>query len=338
MRIADLDADEIRRAVDTAVAAGRLRGVRGRKLEDLLRGLGLMVRGKLINAAVALFGKSPDLQAHYPQMAVRLGRFRGTDRLADLADNRQFWGHAFELLGRAESFVLDHLPIAGNVPPGRMRREDQPAYAPRALREALANAFCHRDYSIGGGAVTVALYDDRLEIANPGALHFGLTPEKLLRPHESRPWNPVIAEVFHRTEVIERYGSGTLNMVDWCGENGNPPPVWRVEAGTVTVSFAPRPGAAGASAAPRWSESWSEWRKGSVAYKALFGLRPGPKSRSELVAVVGHKTVTRALRLALKDLLKAALVEYTMPSKPNSRLQKYALTARGRAWLETRKG
>jgi ATP-dependent DNA helicase RecG len=103
----------------------------------------------------------------------------------------------------------------------------------------LANAFCHRDYVIPGGAVAVALYDDHLEITNPGAFHFGITPEILSKPHESRPWNPIIASVFYRAGIIERWGSGTLNIIDWCAENGNPPPKWREEAGSVFVIFAP---------------------------------------------------------------------------------------------------
>lgn len=60
-----------------------------------------------------------------------------------------------------------------------------------ALREALANAFIHRDYASAAGSVSVALYDDRLEIISPGELHFGLTPEILYQPHESKPWNPL---------------------------------------------------------------------------------------------------------------------------------------------------
>ena len=61
-----------------------------------------------------------------------------------------------------------------------MIREDQPWYPPRATREALANALCHRDYTIPGGAV--AMYDEHLEITNPGTFHFGITPEKLMEP------------------------------------------------------------------------------------------------------------------------------------------------------------
>lgn len=84
-----------------------------------------------------------------------------------------------------------------------MARIDTPALPTEALREALANALIHRDYTSAAGAGAVALYDDRLEIISPGELHFGFTPEMLFQPHESKPWNPWIAKVFHRRGLIE---------------------------------------------------------------------------------------------------------------------------------------
>ena len=72
-----------------------------------------------------------------------------------------------------------------------------------------------------------------------GTFHFGITPEKLMEPHESKPWNPIIANVFYRAGIIERWGSGTLNIIDWCSENGNPPPTWMEQAGSIFVSFIP---------------------------------------------------------------------------------------------------
>jgi ATP-dependent DNA helicase RecG len=75
------------------------------------------------------------------------------------------------------------------------------------LEEAI-----HRDYAQAAGSVGVALYDDRLEIISPGELHFGLTPEALFQPPDSRPWNPWIAKVFHRRGLIETWGRGTLKM------------------------------------------------------------------------------------------------------------------------------
>jgi ATP-dependent DNA helicase RecG len=156
-----------------------------------------------------------------------MARFRGVNRLADFSDNRQYWGHAFDLLRRGEQFLLDHVPIPGRVVPGKMIREYRPWYPSRATREVIANALCHRDYSMHGGAVAVAMYDDHLEITNPGRFHFGLKPDDMTKPHPSKPWNPLIASVFYRAGVIEQWGSGTLNILDWCKANGNPPPQWR---------------------------------------------------------------------------------------------------------------
>ena len=212
--IDDLDAEEIQITLDNAIRLGRLETTGRRDIESILRGLELIHNGKLLNAAVALYGKAKHLKIFYPQFEIRMARFRGKNRLSDFADNRQYWGHAFALLRRAESFLMDHVPIAGRVVPGKMIREDQPWYPPRATREALANALCHRDYIIPGGAVALAMYDDHLEITNPGALQFGITPEKLAKPHESKPWNPIIANVFYRAGIIERWGAGTLNIID----------------------------------------------------------------------------------------------------------------------------
>jgi ATP-dependent DNA helicase RecG len=130
---------------------------------------------KLLQAAVALYGKSKKLFSLYPQCSIRLARFRGNSRLSDFSDNRQYWGNAFDLLRRAETFLLDHMPIAGRIVDGKMRREDYPMYPPRAIREAIANAICHRDYTNHGGSVAMAMYNDHLEVINPGSFHFGFT-------------------------------------------------------------------------------------------------------------------------------------------------------------------
>lgn len=256
--IADLDAKEIRLTLANAVDAGRMETPLRKDTKSILRGLDLIINDHLINAAVALYGKSKRLESFYPQCALRMARFHGLDRLADFEDNRQLWGNAFDLLRRAESFLRDHVPVAGRVIQGRMRREDHSWYPPRATREALANAFCHRDYTIPGGAVAVAMYDDRLEITNPGALHFGITPEKLTQPHESKPWNPIIANVFYRAGIIEKWGSGTLNIIQWCRENGNPPPVWSEQAGSVLVTFVPLPGYESLQVGTKLGPSWDQ--------------------------------------------------------------------------------
>lgn len=237
-KIADLDVDELVRTVEEAIRRGRAEDPGTRDPAELLRGLGLMRDGTLLRAAAVLFGKQERLEVRMPQCLLRVARFRGVDR-TEFLDNRQFNGNVFRLLQLAERFLRESLPVAGRVLPGLFERVDDPLYPPLALREALANAFCHRDYSIGGGSVAVAIYDDRLEVTSSGTLHFGLTPAALLQPHESLPWNPLIARVLYRCGVIESWGRGTLKIVRLAEEAGLPRPEIEDAGGCVTVRFLP---------------------------------------------------------------------------------------------------
>ncbi len=233
-----MNASEIARTVDEAVRRGRLEEPGTRDPAEMLKGLGLLVDGRLLRAAVVLFARSERLVATYPQCRVRLARFRGADK-TEFIDNRQYHGNAFELLLQADRFLRAHLPVAGHVVAGVFERSDDPIYPPVALREALANALCHRDYSIGGGSVGIAIYDDRLEITSSGGLHFGLDVEDLYRPHESLPWNPTIADVFYRRGIIETWGRGTLKMAQLMQQAGLPRPEFEDSPGALLVRFRP---------------------------------------------------------------------------------------------------
>ena len=321
--IDDLDVEEIQITLDNAIRLGRLEPTTRQDPESILRGLELVQNGKLLNAAVALYGKSDRLKPLYPQLEIRLARFRGRNRLADFTDNRQYWGHAFALLRRAESFFMDHVPIAGRVVPGKMVREDQPWYPPRATREAIANAICHRDYTIPGGAVAVAMYDDHLEITNPGTFHFGITPEKLTQPHESKPWNPILANVFYRAGIIERWGTGTLNILDWCRENGNPEPAWQEQAGSVYVVFQPVALREFLEVTPEVTpEVPPEVRK-------MLFVMSGEMTRSEIMKKLGLKDEKHFRENYQQVAVKLGLIEMTIPDKPRSSKQKYRVTEKG---------
>lgn len=236
--IADLDSEQISRTVTEAVRRGRLEDPGTRDPETLLRGLQLLRGNALLRAAVVLFGRREHLGRSYPQSLLRLARFRGTTR-TEFLDNRQFHGNAFEVLETAQRFLLESLPIAGRIKPGLFERVDDPLYPPEALREAVANAICHRDYSMGGGSIGIGIYDDRLEITSTGSLHFGLTPAMLFEPHESRPWNPLIAGVLYRRGIIENWGRGTIKMAELTEQAGLPRPEIEDSGGAVTVRFLP---------------------------------------------------------------------------------------------------
>ncbi|MBK8870686.1 MAG: putative DNA binding domain-containing protein [Elusimicrobia bacterium] len=237
--VKDLDIGEITRTIDESVRRGRSEDPGTRDPEIILRGLGLMKGKRLFRAAAVLFGRRDLLAAEYPQCLLRVARFRGSDKTV-FVDNRQFQGNVFDLLSHAERFLRDNLPVAGRVLPGLFERVDDPLYPSLALRESLANAFCHRDYSMGGGSVSLAVYDDRLEITSSGPLHFGLTEEMLFLPHESLPWNPLIARTFYRRGIIESWGRGTLKMAELMHAAGLPHPEIVEASGCVIVRFRPK--------------------------------------------------------------------------------------------------
>jgi ATP-dependent DNA helicase RecG len=263
--------------------------------DDLLKGLNLIHDGRLLHAAVVLFAKSNKLLPNYPQCLLKMARFKGREK-TQFVDNRQEYGNAFELLLRGQRFLRDHLPVAGRVVSGLFERKDDPLYPPEALREALANALCHRDYAAGGSSVSLAVYDDRLEIASTGPLPFGQTSQELMKPHPSRPWNPLIANVLHRRGIIESWGRGTLRMAELTQWAGLVAP--EIEAGVneVTVRFR-----ATAYVAPaRVAHDLSGLQQSLL--EALADL--GPSSLSEILRRlprgVSRRTVQDNLRLLLQ--------------------------------------
>jgi ATP-dependent DNA helicase RecG len=206
--------------------------------DDLLVGLELMRDGELLNAAVPLFARADRLLPYYPQCLLRMARFQGTTTDA-FEDEAQVHGDTFQLFIEAQRFLRRHLPKAGRIVPGLFERVDDPLYPLEALREALANALCHRDYSVGGGSISLAIFDDRLEIGSTGALPFGLTPADLKTRHASRPWNPLVAGVLYRRGLIERWGRGTLKIVDLIGRAGLAEPEFEEVTGDLVVRFFP---------------------------------------------------------------------------------------------------
>ena len=265
-----------------------------------------------------------------------MARFKGIDK-TEFLDNRQPQGHAFALLDEAMTFLHRHLPLSGRFESGRLERIDELLFPTAALREALVNALCHRDYAIYGGAVSVAVFDDRVEIWSDGTLPFGLRPRDLKHKHGSHPRNPLITDTFYRRGLIEQWGRGTNRIVELTVKAGHPEPEFTEIAGSVIVCFRPKSGSitdattptSGAEAESR-PESRPEW---DVSVRMLQALFIGPRSRAELATVLGHKGVSGAAKRSVKALLEQGLMEYTLPAKPQSRLQKYRLTDKGRAAL-----
>lgn len=179
-----------------------------------------------------LFGR--DRERHFPDAWIQAGRFQGTDkgRILDRAEIRSFPGRAIE---EGIAFVQKHALHGAEI--GAVRRRERWSLPPLAVREAVINAVAHADYAQRGAPIRVSIFDDRLEVENPGLLPFGLTVEDLHRGI-SKLRNRVIGRVFHALGLIEQWGSGVQRMTAACRDAGLPAPVFE-EIGTrfrVTIS------------------------------------------------------------------------------------------------------
>lgn len=164
--------------------------------------LGLLRDGKLLNAAVLLFGKKP--QRFFPNARLRCAVF-ATENTVTPLDMQDFSGDLFYLIEKAEEYILRNIHVGMRLE--GLYRVDVPEIDKEAFREAVINAFCHRDY-YEYDSVNIAVFKDRLEIRSPGLLYGGLTIERIRRGNVSERRNELVAEMFHRIHFIEKWGKG----------------------------------------------------------------------------------------------------------------------------------
>lgn len=180
----------------------KISGLRYDNLKNVLEKLKLVVDGKLRNAAVILFGKNP--QSFFPNAKLRCAVF-GTMDTSFTVDMKDFEGDLFYLIKRAEEYILENIHIGMRIE--GLRRVDVPEIDKEAFREAIINAFCHRDY-YEYDSVNIAIFKDRVEIRNPGLLYGGLTIERIKSEMVSERRNELIADMFHEIHFIEKWGRG----------------------------------------------------------------------------------------------------------------------------------
>ena len=174
----------------------------------------------------------------YPDAWIQVGRFAGNDkrRLIDSMEVRSYLPGAAE---EVVAFLQKHMTREAVI--GAVKRADHWTLPVVAIREALMNAIVHADYSQRGAPIRVALFDDRLEIDNPGLLPFGLTLEDIQKGI-SKLRNRVLGRVFQELGLIEQWGSGIQRMTVACKERGLDAPRFE-EIGThfrVTLSAVAR--------------------------------------------------------------------------------------------------
>ncbi len=110
-------------------------------------------------------------------------------------------------------FCFKHLSLSGRITNHSLEREEHLEVPYHALREALINALCHRHWERYNLTISLAIYDDRIEIASPGTFPPQITPENIKEPHESYPHNLKVAEALYRMTYLENWGR--VQGVSW---------------------------------------------------------------------------------------------------------------------------
>jgi ATP-dependent DNA helicase RecG len=185
---------------------------------------GVTIRPTL--AGLLMFGKYP--QEFLPQLMITFVQFYGTTEVektpqgARFVDSRRFEGPIPEMVTQAETYVLAAMRKAVLI--DNVFRREIPEYPQEALREAIANAVAHRDYSpyVRGSYIQIRMFADRLEVQSPGGLFGNVTVENLEVEHSTR--NARLMRMMEDMHVVENRGSGISTMLQAMrGANLEPP-------------------------------------------------------------------------------------------------------------------
>jgi ATP-dependent DNA helicase RecG len=189
------------------------------------------------NAGLILFGKDSSRRMYVPDARVRCARFRGTTK-AEILDQIDIHGTVLDAIADVEAFVARNTRTGARFS-GAMRRENLPEYSPVTVRELLLNAIAHTDYALTGTEILVSIFDDRLEIQNPGSFVYGSTVETL-KQGISRVRNRAIVRILRELHLIEILGSG-YERISTTFELGYPEPDWRELGVVVRVTIPAHP-------------------------------------------------------------------------------------------------
>jgi ATP-dependent DNA helicase RecG len=189
--------------------------------EELLTNLGVLhfegTKRILNNAGVLLFAKDP---VHIlPHATISCVLFKG-DKKVHIIDRKIFEFDLLSNIDQAMAFLERHLNLSYQIK--EVRRTEIFEIPIEVLREGVINAVAHRDYFEQGANVVVEIFDNRVEISNPGGLSKGLKPENFGKHSLTR--NPLIAGLLHRCKYIEKAGTGIQRMRDGMRDAGLPSP------------------------------------------------------------------------------------------------------------------
>ncbi len=184
---------------------------------------------KITNAGTLFFGKNPQ---RFVRTRLIGARFKGKEISRSTTDSIDCSGTIWEMLDQIENFIRKNVGLYGFRTSLNFRRIDKLEYPMEAVREGVINALLHREYSELIDT-RVFIFDNRIEIINPGSFPEGVTAEKPIH----KPRNPVLCQLMRDVGFTEKYGSGIYFMRKLCAEWGIPEPEFEITKLETKVVF-----------------------------------------------------------------------------------------------------
>lgn len=200
--------------VDEYISKTGLAGIDGLDTETKLTKLKALREGKLTVFGLIGFGVNNKIDETLNNVYIDFRYFAGTSKVGDdltkiYNERNEFHGDIRKQFIEAFEHIKSKLPVEGTLNAGTGLREDQYILPEAALREALANAIAHRDYSISNSCVNVDLYSDRIELSNPGE---SLVAIDDLDKTDSKARNPNLMEMLKVFKITDKSARGILTI------------------------------------------------------------------------------------------------------------------------------
>lgn len=269
--------------------------------------------GKLTLASVLLFCAYP--QAYFPQLSIIATSVYGNEvgvlgeNGERFKDNRRIEGTIEDMLDGALQFVKNNMRVSTVINPQTGKRNDKADYPLTAVREVILNALVHRDYSIHteGMPIQLKMYNDRLEVENPGGLYGRMTIDQLGKVQPDTR-NPVLATAMETLGLTENRYSGIPTICSEMKNAGLPAPKFEDNKESFTVTL---------------YNNTESLKDGMDSTDSLLEFCSIPRTRSEIANYLGITTPSYAIKKYIKPLIKDGKIEMTNPEKPKSSNQKY---------------
>lgn len=224
-------------------------------------------------------------------------------------DNKRLDGTISEMLKLAISFVINNIKKATRIN-DRGIREDVLEYPIKAIREIILNSLIHRDYSIHteNEPIRLTIFDDRIEISNPGGLYGRLSLDELGKVH-SDIRNPFIASILEILEVTENRYFGIPTIYAEMKKAGLMEPKFESVRGTFKVTL--------------YNSKKTDIINDNFVSKIKAYCKT-PRTKESLAKFFGYdeKHPAYFINSYVIPLIEQGILAYAIPSKPRSKNQK----------------